>query len=48
MKQVAIANKRHITRESRGYKGIRKFHPIKLHASAGLLTQVSLLNELNL
>ncbi len=48
MKQVTIANKRHITRESQGYKGIRKFHPIELHASAGLLTQVSLLEDLNL
>jgi len=47
MKQVAIAKETDITRESRGYKGIRTFNSTKLPASAGLLTQVSLLDELN-
>jgi len=48
MKQVAIAKETDITRESRGYKGIRTFNSTELPASSELLTQVSLLGELNL
>jgi len=43
-----IAKETDITRESRGYKGIRTFNSTVLQASAGLLTQFSLLDELNL
>jgi len=48
MKQVTIAKERDTTHESCGYKGIRTFNTSELPASAGLLTQVSLLDELNL
>jgi len=49
MKQVVIAKETDsITRESRGYKGIRTFNSTELPTNAGLLTQVSLFDELNL
>ncbi|KAG1963929.1 hypothetical protein F2P79_004083 [Pimephales promelas] len=41
MKLVTIAEETDITRESRGYKGIRRFNSTKLPASAGLLTQIT-------
>jgi len=48
MKQVIIANETDITHKSNIYKGIRTCNSTELPASAGLLTQVSLLDELNL
>jgi len=48
MNQVAIAEQTDITRESRGYKGIRTFNSSELPASAGFLTQVNLSDKLNL
>jgi len=45
MKQVVIAKETDITCESRGYKGIGTFNSTELPASAGLLKQVSLVDE---